>query len=94
MPFLQPADVGGETRRTAVHANAWQVLSCGIPTGMEPLQSRRKVEKTKSFDLETHDPDSSFSIIATQQRDQAVIKALDAVSGKRQGVRASCGDQH
>ena len=31
------------------------------------------------FDLVTHDPDELFSIIAKQQRDQAVIEANDAV---------------
>ena len=45
---------------------------------IEPLEFRRKVEKSMGLDLVTHDPDALFSIIAKQQRDQAVIEANDA----------------
>ena len=43
------------------------------------------------FNLVTHDPDALFSIIAKQQRDQAVIEANDAVrrqTAKRRGARS------
>ena len=43
------------------------------------------------FDLVTHDPDALFSIIAKQQRDQAVIEANDAVrrqKAKRRDARS------
>ena len=49
-----------------------------IATGIEPLESRLKVEKKVCFDFVTHDPDALFNIIAKQQWDQAVIKANDA----------------
>ena len=55
-----------------------KVLVEAITAGIEPLEFRRKVENNMRFDLVTHDPDALFSIIAKQQRDQAVIEANDA----------------
>ena len=54
-----------------------EVLVEAITAGIEPLEFRRKVEKKMRFDLVTRDPDALFSIIAKQQRDQAVIDAND-----------------
>ena len=45
---------------------------------VEPLEFRHKVERKMRFDLVTHDPESLFSIIAKQQREQPVIEANDA----------------
>ena len=62
-----------------------------IAAGIEPLEFRRKVEKNMRFDLVTHDPDALFSIIAMQQRDQAVIEANDDVrrqTAKRRDARS------
>ena len=50
-----------------------------IAAGMTPLEFLRDMEKTMRFDLVTHDPDSLFSQIAKQQRDQAIVEANDAV---------------
>ena len=58
---------------------------------IEPLEFRRKVERKMRFDLVTPDPDALFSIIAKQQRDQAVIEANDAVhrqAAQRRGARS------
>ena len=55
-----------------------KVLVEAIPTGIEPLEFRRKVEKNMRFDLVTHGADALFSVIAKQQRDQAVMEANDA----------------
>ena len=55
-----------------------KVLVEAIAAGIEPLEFRRKVEKTMGFDLVMHDPDALFNVIAKQQRDQAVIGANDA----------------
>ena len=54
-----------------------KVLVGAIAAGIEPLEFRRKVENIMRFDIVTHDPDALFSIIAKQQRDQAVIEAND-----------------
>ena len=67
-----------------------KVLVEAITAGIEPLEFRRKGEKKTRFDLVTHDPDALFSIIAKQQRDQAVIEANDAVrrqTAKRRDAR-------
>ena len=68
-----------------------KVLVGAIAAGIEPLEFRRKVEKNIPSDLVTHDPDALFSIIAKQQRDQAVIEANDAVrrqTAKRRDARS------
>ena len=62
-----------------------------IAAGIEPLEFRHKVKKKMRFDLVTHDPDASFSIIAKQQRDQAVIEANNAErrqTAKRRDARS------
>ena len=61
-----------------------KVLVEAIAAGIEPLKFRRKVERKMRFDLLTYDSDELFSIIAKQQRDQAVIDANDAARRKRQ----------
>ena len=69
-----------------------KVLVEAIAAGIEPLEVRRKVEKTMRFDLVTHDPDAQFSIIAKQQRNQAVIEANDAErrqTAKRRNARST-----
>ena len=68
-----------------------KVLVEAIAAGIEPLELRRKVEKKMRCDLETHDPDALFSMIATQQRVQAVIEANNAVrrqTAKRRDARS------
>ena len=68
-----------------------KVLAEAIAAGVEPLEFRRQVEKNMRFDLVTHDPDALFSIIAKQQRDQAVIEANCAVrrqKAKRRDARS------
>ena len=67
-----------------------KVLVEEIAAAIEPLDFRCKVEEKMRFDLVTHDPDALFSIIAIQQRDQAVIEANDAVrrqTAKRRDAR-------
>ena len=59
--------------------NHGKVLLEERAAGIEPLEFRRKMDKNMRFDLVTHDPDALISIIATQQRDQAVIEANDDV---------------
>ena len=68
-----------------------KVLVEAIAAGIEPLEFRRKVEKKMRFDRVTHGPDALFSIIATQQRDQAVIEANNAAhrqTAKRRDARS------
>ena len=68
-----------------------KVLVEAIAAGIEPLEFRRKVENKMRFDFVTDDPDALFSIIAKQQRDQAVIEANDAVrrqTAKRRDARS------
>ena len=68
-----------------------RMLVEAIAEGIEQLEFRRKVEKQMRFDLATHDPDALFSIIAKQQRNQAVIEANDAVrrqTAKRRDARS------
>ena len=55
-----------------------KVLVEAIAAGIEPLESRRKVEKKVRVDLVTHDPGALFNIIAKQRRDQVVIESSDA----------------
>ena len=55
-----------------------KVLVEAIAAGIEPPEFRRRLEKKMRFDLVTHGPDALFSVIAKQQRDQAVIEANDA----------------
>ena len=66
-----------------------KVLVEVIEAGIEPLEFRRTVEKKMRFDFVTHDPDALFSIIAKQQRDQAVIEANGAV---RRQTTIACVD--
>ena len=73
---------------TRKHGN---VLVDAIAAGIEPLEFRRKVEKKMRFDLVTRDPDALFSVIAKQQRDQAVIEANNAErrqTAKRRDARS------
>ena len=55
-----------------------KVLVKAIAAGIEPLEFRRKLERKVRFDFVTHNAEALFSIIAKQQRDQAVIEANDA----------------
>ena len=67
------------------------VLVEAIAAVSEPLEFRRKVERKMRFGLVTHDPDTIFSIIGEQQRDQAVIEANSAVcrqTAKGRGARS------
>ena len=81
--------VGPDGRQyTLKHGKA---LVEAVAAGIGPLEFRRKVEKKMRFDLVTHAPDALFSIIAKQQRDQAVIEANDAVrrqTAKRRDARS------
>ena len=56
-----------------------KVLVEAIVAGIEPLELRRKMGKNMRFDLVTPYLDEFFSVIAKQQRDQAVIEASDPV---------------
>ena len=61
--------------------------------GIESLEFRCKLEKSMRFDLVTHDPDALFSIIAKQERDQAVIEANDVErrqTAKLRDARSGC----
>ena len=58
--------------------NHGKVLVEAITAGIEPLESRRKVEREMRFNHLVHDPDALFNIIDQQRRDQAVIEANDA----------------
>ena len=60
-----------------------KVLVEAIAAGIEPLEFRRKVEKNIRFDIVRHDPGAFFSLIAKQERDQAVVEANDAVRRER-----------
>ena len=61
-----------------------KVLVEAIAAGIGPLEFRRKAEKNMCFDVATHEPDAVFSIIAKQQRDQAIIEATMLYAGKQQ----------
>ena len=62
-----------------------------IAARIEPPEFRRRVERKLRFDLVTYDPDALFSIIVKQQRDQALIEAIDAArrqAAKRRDARS------